>query len=186
MRYKRCFHYFRLGDLAGLESFLDAMSRGGWQAERPGRFVQRFVQGEGVFLHRIGACRHRPGSADEIAFLAAQERAGWSVAARRGPWILFRKPVPPQAEEDRGEPDPPQAEREGPDKLDGHRDSVRELFARRITRLESLRRWMLVLGALLLIGGYASALLPVLYATVLPMSVALYATYRIKWMEALR
>ena len=42
---------------------------------------------------------------------------------------------------------------------------------------------MLVLGALLLIGGYSSALLPILYATALPMAVALFVTYRIKFME---
>ena len=42
---------------------------------------------------------------------------------------------------------------------------------------------MLVLGTLLLIGGYASSLLPILYATALPMTGALIATYLIKFLE---
>ena len=54
---------------------------------------------------------------------------------------------------------------------------------RRIARLESLRRWMLVLAALLLIGGYAIDILPVLYHSAIPLIVALLATYRIKRLE---
>lgn len=58
-----------------------------------------------------------------------------------------------------------------------------EALRRKIGRLEALRRWMLVLAAALLIGGYVSSLLPVLYATALPMTVALIVTYRIKFLE---
>lgn len=58
-----------------------------------------------------------------------------------------------------------------------------EELRRKIGRLEALRRWMLVLAAVLLIGGYVSSLLPVLYATALPMTVALIVTYRIKFLE---
>ena len=54
---------------------------------------------------------------------------------------------------------------------------------RQIARLESLRRWMLVLAPLLMIGGYVADYLPVLYASVLPLTVALLVTYRIKHLE---
>ena len=39
------------------------------------------------------------------------------------------------------------------------------------------------MGTVLLLGGYASALRPVFYATVLPLAAALFVTYRIKFME---
>ena len=55
--------------------------------------------------------------------------------------------------------------------------------ARRIARLETLRRWMLMLAPLPLIGGYMADCLPVLYASALPLAVALIATYRIKHLE---
>ena len=55
--------------------------------------------------------------------------------------------------------------------------------ARRIARLESLRRWMLILTPLPLIGGYVTDCLPVLYASALPLAVALLLTYRIKHLE---
>ncbi len=55
--------------------------------------------------------------------------------------------------------------------------------ARRIARLESLRRWMLLLAPLPLIGGYMADCLPVLYASALPLAVALIVTYRIKHLE---
>jgi hypothetical protein len=54
---------------------------------------------------------------------------------------------------------------------------------KRIARLEGLRRWMLVLAALLLLGGYAVDILPVLYASAIPLAVALLVTYLIKWTE---
>ena len=55
--------------------------------------------------------------------------------------------------------------------------------AKRIARLESLRRWMLILTPLPLIGGWAADCLPVLYASALPLAVALLVTYRIKHLE---
>ena len=55
--------------------------------------------------------------------------------------------------------------------------------ARRIARWEALRRVMLVLAALLLLVGYAIDVLPVLYASALPLAVALIVTYRIKHLE---
>ena len=58
-----------------------------------------------------------------------------------------------------------------------------EQKARRIARLEALRRWMLILAALLLIGGYAASFKPVLWGSVLPLSAALIITYRIKHLE---
>ena len=63
MNQKRTFHYYRPGNLSGLELTLNAMSRGGWQAVKPGRFVQRYAQGEGCWLHRFDYCGDRPGSA---------------------------------------------------------------------------------------------------------------------------
>ena len=55
--------------------------------------------------------------------------------------------------------------------------------AKRIARLESLRRWMLILTPLPLIGGYVADCLPVLYTSALPLAVALLVTYRIKHLE---
>ncbi|MBQ2618025.1 MAG: hypothetical protein IJK24_02325 [Oscillospiraceae bacterium] len=168
MKRRRTLHYYRPGALTGLEAALNAMSRGGWQALRPGRFLQVYEQGAGCFLHRFDYCPDRPGSADKRRFLASRERAGWTLAARRGGWLLYCRPAE--------ETEPDAALPEG-------RDRIRALFARRIARLEGLRRWMLVLASGLLIGGYVSSLLPVLYATALPLAVALFVTYRIKFME---
>ncbi len=168
MEQKRTVHYYKPGDLTALEKTLNAMSRAGWQAVKPGRFVQLYERGEDCFVHRFGYCGARPGSADEIRWLAAQERAGWTAGARRKGWVLFRRPA--------------ETAEEGAALADG-RDSVAAEFQRRSARLESFRRWMLVLAALLLIGGYVSDLLPVLYGTALPMLAALFVTYRIKFME---
>lgn len=168
MEQKRTIHYYKPGDLSGLEASLNGMSRGGWQARKLGRFVQRFERGEGCFVHRFDYCPHRVGSGDEIRWRSARELAGWQIAARRKGWFLFRKPA---------------AEAEAGEELPEGRACVERLFQGRIARLESLRRWMLVLGSLLLIGGYAADLLPVLYSTVLPMAAALFVTYRIKFME---
>lgn len=164
MKRKRTIRYHRPGDLSGLERELDAMSAAGWQAQRPGRILQTWVQGEGAWVHRL-ACS--PGEG-EAAFLDSQAAAGWEPAARRRGWILFRKPA------DKAEPG---------EQLPDRRDSVRARFAKRIARLEALRRWMLILAALLLIGGYASALKPVLWGAVLPLSAALLFTYLIKFYE---
>ena len=54
---------------------------------------------------------------------------------------------------------------------------------KRVARLETLRRWMLILAPILLLGGYASDYLPVLYAAAIPLTVALIVTYRIKHLE---
>ena len=51
-----------------------------------------------------------------------------------------------------------------------------------VPRLEALRRWMLLIAPFLLIGGYVTDRLPILYATAAPLLVALLATYGIKWM----
>ena len=171
MSRKLVFRYFRPGDLAGLERALNDRSRGGWQAVKPGRFFQRYERGPGVYVHRIGCSVHRPGSGDEITYLAAQERAGWQLAARRGPWLLYRKPVEDPVEDET---------------LVGHRDPVRTLFARRIAGLETLRRWLLVLGTAVMLLGYFSEIMPLFYATVLPLAAALFVTYRIKFMDELR
>ena len=61
--------------------------------------------------------------------------------------------------------------------------SASDKDARRIARLETLRRWMLVIAPILMLGGYAADYLPVLYASALPLTVALLATYRIKHLE---
>ena len=168
MRQKRVVRYFRPGDLTGLERALDAASRVGWQALRPGRLVQRYAAGEGTYVHRLDYCPHRPGSGDEITFLAARERAGWTLAARRKGWLLYRKPA---------------AEAAASEALPEGREPIRALFAQRVRRLESFRRGMLLLAAPMMIGGYVSDLLPLLYASALPLLGALYGTLRIKWME---
>lgn len=144
------------------------MSRQGWQICRPGRLIRTYRRGEGAWCHRLGYCAGAPGSAEDITFLAAQRRGGWEPAFRRKGWILFRKRAEDAA---------------AGEALPDNRDSVRKLFSGRIARQETLRRWMLVLAAILLILGYLSMLRPVLYATVLPLLVALLATYRIKFME---
>lgn len=53
----------------------------------------------------------------------------------------------------------------------------------RIDRLERLRRMLLVLGTLILLGGYVSSLLPVMYASALPLLGVALVTYRIKYIE---
>ena len=164
MKTKRCVHYFRPGDLAGLERELDRQSHLGWQAERPGRFVQRYRRGAGDFVHRIGYCA---GDA-EAEYLAENEAAGWHAGPRKRDWILFRKPASDALPDER---------------LPRDRAPIKVLFERRIARLESVRRWMLVLAAGLLIGGYATALKPVLLGSVLPLAVMLFVSYRIKFME---
>lgn len=168
MSLKRTIKSFRPADLSGLEKQLNAMSADGWQVVKPGRLVQVFRQEQGAYVHRFGYCAHRPGSADEITWLAAQERAGWTVAARKKGWILFRKPA------DAALPD---------DTLDGHRETTAALFRAKIARLESLRRILLVIGTLILLGGYFMSLLPVMYAAALPLLLVALLTYRIKYME---
>lgn len=168
MKTRRTLQYYRPGDVSGLEKTLNRMSQEGWQILKPGRFLQHYGQGEGSFVHRFDFCQDRPGSAGEITFLAARERAGWTPIASRGGWRLYRKRADAAEEAE---------------ELPEGRARIRALFARRTARLETVRRWMLVLGTLLLIIGYAADLLPVLYATALPMAVALFVTCRIKFME---
>ena len=60
---------------------------------------------------------------------------------------------------------------------------IAEKAKERIAGLERLRRWMLILAPLLLIGGYALDILPILYAAAVPLAVALLVTYRIKHLE---
>lgn len=168
MERKRCFRYVRPGDLTGLEHTLNTMSRSGWQAVKPGRFVQCYERSEGCFVHRLDFCPDRPGSAGEIRLHGANERAGWSLAAKTGGWRLYRKP---------------EAEAAQQEQLPEGRARIGALFQRRIERLETVRRWMLVLGSMLLMGGYAADRLPLLYSTALPMAVALFVSYRIKFME---
>lgn len=168
MPMKRTKYFYRPGDLTGLEKTLNAMSAQGWQAVKPGRFVQVYRQEAGAFVHRFGYCAHRPGSADEITWLAAQERAGWSVAARKKGWILFRKRT------DAAQPE---------ETLAGHRETTDAFFRRRIARMENLRRVLLVLGTLILLGGYFTSLLPVMYASALPLLLVALLTYRIKYLE---
>lgn len=59
----------------------------------------------------------------------------------------------------------------------------KEKTARRIRRLETARRWLLILAALLLVGGYASSFLPVLYASVLPLGGMIVLTLCLKRLE---
>jgi len=168
MSTKRTFKSFRPGDLAGLEKYLNTMSAEGWQPVKTGRMLQVFRQEPGTFVHRFGYCAHRTGSANEISWLAAQERAGWTAAARKKGWILFRKRA------DAAQPD---------DTLDGHRETTQALFRAKIARLEAWRRVLLVLGTLILLGGYFTSLLPVMYASALPLLGVALLTYRIKYYE---
>ena len=57
-----------------------------------------------------------------------------------------------------------------------------KLKARR-KRCETARMWMIVLASVLLLGGYLTALLPVMYASVLPLVIAGALTYGIKSLE---
>ena len=66
MEQKTRLRFFRSGDVAGLEEELNTRSAEGWQALRPGRFFQHYARGEGVFVHRIGGCLARRGSAEDI------------------------------------------------------------------------------------------------------------------------
>ena len=167
MNVKRCFRYFRPGDLAGLERALNEQSRLGWQAEQPGRFVQRYRRGAGVFVHRVACCPEK-GEAGRITWLAAIERAGWEPGPQRRGWTVFRKSAELAAD---GE------------QLPMGRAGAEALFQKRISRLETLRRWMLVLAAALIITGYASALRPVSVSSVAPLLAVLFFSYRIKFME---
>ena len=166
MKPKRKLKYHRPGDVAGLERTLNAMSAAGWQALRPGRLIQTYRPGTERFVHRFGYCAAAKGSADEITYASKNSLAGWEAAAQRRGWILYRKMADQAAEDER---------------LPQDRAPIRKLFEARIARLESLRRVLLVLGSALLIIGYASSLLPVLYACVIPLAGVIPVTYLIKF-----
>lgn len=169
MHTKTCFHYHKPGDVAGLEHTLNAMSSAGWEPVGFGRLIQRYrTSSMGRRVYRLGCCSAPKGAPEEAAYLAAQTRAGWSPVCRRGRWLLFSKAAEAAAEDEM---------------LAQGREPVKALLSARIARLESLRRWMLLLAALLLIGGYAVSLRPVLTASVLPLGTALFATCEIKWLE---
>lgn len=168
MEQKTRLRFFRSGDVAGLEEELNTRSAEGWQALRPGRFFQRYARGEGVFVHRIGGCLARRGSAEDITASAARQRAGWEEVCRRDKWLLFRKKAAEAA--------PEEALPEG-------REEVCKLLSAMLARTETLRRWMLILAALLLIGGYVSGFRYVMLGAVLPLAVMIPLTYRIKHLE---
>ena len=168
MERKHTYHYFKPGDLIGMEVWLNVMSESGWQCVRPGRLRQSFVREEGAWVHRFDFCNARAGSADAITHAAALERSGWTVAARRKGWLLCRKPKD-QAEEDEA--------------LPGGRSRVAVRFQKQIARLESVRKVLLVLGSLMMILGYVSDLLPLLYSCAIPLAVIIPLTYRIKFLS---
>ena len=168
MERRRTFHYFRPGDLTGMEAWLNAMSEAGWQCVRPGRLTQDFVREEGVFVHRIDCCVAPAGSADAITHDAALERSGWTVAARKKGWLLCRKP---------------KAEAEDGEALPGGREGAAKRFRRQISRLETVRRVLLVLGAAQMIVGYVSGIGILFYGCVLPLAIVIPITYKIKYLS---
>lgn len=168
MERKTTYTYYKPGDMARLENKLDLMSAQGWQAARPGRFRQVYTRGDGSYVHRFGYCPSPEASGGHTRYCTAQARKGWEKRCARKGWILFRKMADKASD---GE------------QLPDEREGIGKLFGRRIKGLETLRMWMLVLAAILMIGGYVSDLLPVLYSCVLPLLVALIATYLIKFME---
>lgn len=167
MEKKTVFRYIRPGDISALERELDEFSARGLVCPKPGRLIRRYQSGPAGLWHRIGCSLTGPGSADEITYLAAQERAGWKLAARKKNWLLFTRPV--GAEEKPG--------------LTTGREPVKAHFAPVIKGWESFRRWMLVLGFLLMLGGYVSDILPLLYSSVIPLAAAGVVTYVIKFLE---
>lgn len=169
MKKKTTVHYFKTGSFRALEQTLDRMSAEGWQALRPGRLLQRYDFDDSVqYVHRFSVCTARAGSAEEITFLAEQQRAGWEPAARRGEWILFRKNA---------------ADAEDGEALPCGYDPIETLFSKKIKSRETFRMWMIVLASLLMIVGYCIDLLPVLYSFAVPMLLALLVTLQIKYMQ---
>lgn len=166
MNTKTTLHYYKSGDFWRLEQTLDTLSAQGWQVSRPGRLLQRFTfDGSAAYVHRFGVSAHRAGSADDITYLSKQERAGWKVVARKGVWILFRAP----AEEDK--------------RLVDDREPIAALYDNRIKSREGFRMWMIVLASILMLAGYFTNLLPLLYSFALPMLLALLVTLQIKYMQ---
>lgn len=169
MKKKTTLHYYKIGDFRRLELTLDRMSAEGWQAVRPGRLLQHYTFDDSVrFVHRLSVCSARRDSADEISFLAGQKRSGWEVRARRGNWLLFRKNAD---------------DAEDGEALPCGCDPIEALFARRIKCRETFRMWMIVLASLLMIVGYCTDMLPILYSFAVPMLLALLVTLQIKYMQ---
>ena len=65
----------------------------------------------------------------------------------------------------------------------GHGGAAEAAREKKLRAWEAVRRWMVVLAALLMIGGYVADVLPVLYSSALPLCVMLLATLRIKRLE---
>ena len=169
MANKTLLHYYKTGAFARLEMTLDAMSAQGWQVVKAGRLLQRFERdNSAVYRHRIGYCAARKGTADAITYAAAQERAGWTPVGEKKGWILYRRPA---------------AREEDDCRLAQDREPIAALFEKRIKARESFRRWMLVIAFALMLGGYVTDTLPVIYSFAIPMLLALLVTYQIKYME---
>lgn len=152
-----------------MEQKLNAMSAQGWQAVKPGRLVQQYVFDDtAAYVYRFGLSDRRSGSADDITYRSAQERAGWEICARKGKWILFRKKA---------------ADAEENEMLVDGRDPIELYYAGRIKPRETFRMWMIILATILMMAGYFTDLLPLLYAFAIPMLLALLVTMQIKYMQ---
>lgn len=169
MQKKTTLHYYKLGRLDKMEAALNALSEQGLQVVKPGRLIQQFVLDGAVrYVYRFDVCEAREGSADAITYAAENTRAGWEAAAKKGRWLLLRKCA------DQAEPD---------ELLPNGRAAVNRLFTRRIRTFEKLRMWMIVLATVLMLGGYVTDFLPVLYSFAIPMLLALLATLEIKYLQ---
>ena len=76
-----------------LEQLLDAQAAPGYALVSATHKKQVFTPGGVPCRHRLGYCAGAPGSAEEITYLAAQERAGWELVCREQGWLFFRKPL---------------------------------------------------------------------------------------------
>ena len=166
---KTTLHFYKTGDFWRLEDKLNEMSRQGWQPEKPGRLLQRYTfDDSAAYVFRFGVSGHREGSADDITCIAAQAKTGWKPACRKGNWILFRKKAD-AAEENEQLPD--------------GRGGIETLFAGRIKSCETFRMWMIVIASALMLAGYFTDILPLLYSFAIPLLAALFVTLRIKYMQ---
>lgn len=166
---KTTIHYYKTGDFWRLEDKLNEMSAGGLQPVKPGRLLQRFTfDDSAAYVFRFGVCEHREGSADDITFLAAQKQAGWEPVCRKGCWILFRKPAADAAPEEQ---------------LPDGREGIEARYTRRIRSRETFRMWMIVIASALMLAGYFTDILPLLYSFAIPLLAALFVTLQIKYMQ---
>lgn len=166
---KTTLHYYKTGDFWRLEDKLNTMSAEGWQPVKPGRLLQRFsFDDSAAYVFRFGVCEHRELSADDITYLAAQKRAGWEPTCRKGSWILFCKPA---------------ADASPDEQLPDARSGIETLFARRIKFRETFRMWMIVIASALMLAGYFTDILPLLYSFAIPLLAALFVTLQIKYMQ---